>query len=103
MNNRPDYNLMYCIEQVNSYWELTVSLAGLNSFDIGCTGYLNLENTVLCLACPKEQIEKITESFKPYIFMRLSDLNDAVTLLESEKEDIISTYLFNYELKSTFV
>lgn len=91
-----NYNLMYSIEQINNQWELTIFLAGLDSLEH--SGYLNQETNVMSLACPEEQIDEITESFTPYKFDYLSQVTDAISLLEGEKEDIISGYLFNTEM-----
>lgn len=100
MNNTINYNLSYSIEQVNNKWELTIFLLGLNSLEH--TGYLNQESSVMSLACPEEQIDDITETFTPYKFDYLSQVSDVISLLESEKEDIIQTYLFENEMASIY-
>lgn len=89
-------NINYTLTNRYNTWELEVRLEGFK--DDNYSGYLNQEADVMCLGCPGDQVHDIEDSFTPYKFNNLQDAHEAINNIESEKRNIINTYLLNREL-----
>lgn len=92
------YNFTYEVERTEKGWELVILLNNFFDKEENLSGYLNLETQVLSLVCPEEQYDDIIDSFTPYIYESIYDVNYAILTLEMHKDSIIETYLFNYEV-----
>lgn len=84
-------NINYTLTNRYNTWELEVKLEGLD--DDNYSGYLNQEAELLCLACPQEQYDNITDSFTPYKYSTLNEAQQAINTIEAEKITLINNYL----------